>query len=244
MAVQSLSHTHHLDAHTAAPAAWVCDRKMPVFIALCSLTPSNPFRVSELYGQFTLVHALYSLCSLKNNPHSGCGTTSDMCGIDSSCTLTWMQHPSMSAHQHTVQAHNTGCKGANVIWSDFSSHASFSFSSSKEETLITTGLIQKPLVILFLWIRVNTIKFQLKKLFNDWCKNLFPLLTNQFIAWCVSQKKEKHPSKPEETYLCIRPTNSQDPKVFRLQFIEMRGCSKCLHLRCRKEWIKHLSLIC
>jgi len=35
----------------------VCNTKMTVFIAACSLTPANPFRVAELYGQFTLFHA-------------------------------------------------------------------------------------------------------------------------------------------------------------------------------------------
>lgn len=74
------THKRHTLVHSSSK---VCDREIPVFIAPCSLTPSNPFGVAQHYGQFTLFCG-FSLCSLNSNPLSCCVHASDMFRKDSS----------------------------------------------------------------------------------------------------------------------------------------------------------------
>lgn len=100
-------HLHtHSEAHTPVHSSKeVCDGEILVFIAPCSLTPSNPSGVAELYGQFTPFYAFslpLSPRSLESNPLSCRGQTSDMCGIDSShaATATWT-HMSRPQTSHT-----------------------------------------------------------------------------------------------------------------------------------------------
>lgn len=107
-----LSHIHtcrHTHEHSSSQSVW---QRMPLFITPRSLTPSNPFRVAELYGQFTLsLSCLFlSLCSLKSNPQSSCGKTSDM--------WNWLIiHSELIHKEHTDIQHSHTILGGNMVTS-------------------------------------------------------------------------------------------------------------------------------